>query len=76
MVDYRSFCEPMNDPQLGEYEAYGIIAKDTEGSTRVIHDITCEKEKAEALAAVFNDEQLSLSQLDETIECFLYDFEV
>ncbi len=76
MTKYAYFSERMSRPELGDYETFGIIATDADGTTRVIHDVTCEEEKAMALASAFGEGQLSFSQLDEAIESFLYDFEV
>lgn len=76
MAKYTFFSESAASPELWTYETYGIIAKDEDGSVRVLHDVTCEKEKAMALAAAYSEAQLPLSQLDEAIENFLYDFEV
>ena len=76
MVIYKAFSERMTHPEQGEYTTYGIAAVDADGKSRVIHDVTCDKEKALALAEAFGEEQLSLSQLDEAVESFLYNFEV
>ncbi len=76
MIYYRLFTERVDDPEPGEYETYGIIAADASGDIRIIRDITCEAEKAKGLVDLYNEEQLSITHLDEAIESFLYDFEV
>lgn len=76
MIHYRLFSERLCGKELGEYETYGIIAADDTGDLRVVHDVSCERERIEALTALFNAEQLLPEHLDEAVESFLYTFEV
>ncbi len=76
MIHYRLFSEHLCGEELGTYETYGIIAEHSKRIIRVISDISCEKEKVQALVDLYNTERLSPEHLDEMIESFLYDFEV
>ena len=75
MIKYAWFPEIRSDGEGGHYHTYGIAAFGG-GKARYISDVTAEKQKIQALAHSFNAERLELSQLDEAIENFLYDFEV
>ena len=75
MIKYAWFPEIRSDGNGGHYHTYGIAAFDG-GKKRYVSDVTTEKQKIQALAYTFNNERLELSQLDEAIENFLYDFEV
>ena len=76
MIHYRLFPERLCGEELGEYETYGIIAANDAGGLKIIHDVSCDRERAEALTALFNAEELDPIHLDEAIESFLYTFEV
>lgn len=75
MIKYAWFPEIRSDGEGGHYHTYGIAAFES-GRSRYVSDITTDKYKIKALVYTFNNERLELSQLDEAIEDFLYDFEV
>lgn len=66
----------MYDRNIGFYEAYGISVFKNGGITRIIRDISLDRDKVEALVDRFNDEQPDIDHLDQVIEEFLYDFTV
>lgn len=76
MIRYEILTEHINDDTLGKYETYGITVYNNDRVIRLIGDITCDREKAAALAELFNKEQPGSSQLDEIIEQFLYTLEL
>lgn len=75
MIKYAWFQEIKSDGEGGHYHTYGIAAFNGR-QKRFICDVTVDKYKIKALVYTFNTERLELSQLDEAIEDFLYDFEV
>ena len=76
VITYKLLSEHKQDPELGEYDACGIIVKRAGTVIRVIEDISTDRERLVRLIDVFNREKLSPAQLDEAVENFLYDFEV
>lgn len=76
MTYYELFTEQKDDPAVGRYETYGIRASDSVGTVRVIGDLSDDRDKVSALAALFNEEDLSPEHLEIAVEEFLYDFEV
>lgn len=76
VILYKLFAERQSDREHGAYTTYGISVCRDSSVVRVIGDITVDRDKAEALIDLFNQERLSPAQLDEAVENFLYDFEV
>lgn len=76
MKEYRLFVQSMYDRSIGFYETYGISVFESGEMTRIIRDISLERDKVEALAERFNTEQPDTDHLDQLIEEFLYDFSV
>ena len=76
MIYYELFVGRGYDSAYGYYEAYGITASRSGEVIRTIEDISPDITKINALVRLYNEEHLSLNQLDEAIEDFLYDFEV
>lgn len=76
MAAYKLFTEHKQDPELGEYDAYGIAVIQGDTVIKVIDDISPDQEKVGRLIGIFNQEKLSPSQVDEAVENFLYDFNV
>ena len=50
------------------YQSYGIAYKSENKTTKVISDISIDKEKVEKLVSLINDEDLDPSQLEDVIE--------
>ena len=76
MIQYELQKEHAYNSEYGVYETYGVAAYLDDKLIRSVGDISLSREKVERLVRRFNEEQLSPAQLDEVIECFLYDFEV
>lgn len=76
MVCYELFKEHRVDREVGSYDAYGLIAKEDKTTVSIIGDITSEYEKALALAALWNEQQLDPLHMEQAVEEFLYLLEV
>ena len=57
MKEYRLFVQSMYDRSIGFYETYGISVFESGEMTRIIRDISLERDKVEALADRFNAEE-------------------
>ncbi len=76
MKEYRLFVQTMYDRSVGFYETYGVAVFDDGEMSRVVRDVSVERDKVEALVARFNREHLEPEHLGQAIEEFLFDFEV
>jgi len=69
---YRLIAEKMHQPDLGEYDTYGIQVLDAEYTmVSVMHDVSVCKQSVEEVVALFNLHQLSPSHLHNAIEDFV-----
>ena len=76
MAKYGLFSERGYNEEAGAYDTCGIAVFSRGKAVRLIHDVTVDRDKAEALVRLFNKERLEPSQVDEAIEGFLYDYEI
>lgn len=71
-LTYSVFSEETDCECCGRYLTYGIAVTDGEGNVlRCVHDITCDGDSLEALAALCTRLELSLCHLDDVIEDYL-----
>lgn len=72
---YQAIAESMNDPELGQYDTYGIQAKKKVirgwEQIELIHDVTTDRKFAYLLASLFNLHQLSPIHLRDALEDML-----
>ena len=71
MAEYRIYIQSMYDRACGFYETYGISVFDGGVLTRIVKDVTPDREKAERLIAAFNEGDLDPTHLSQAIEDFL-----
>lgn len=76
MTEYRVFSERRYDRESGEYEAFGVAAVESDEVVISVRDISDDRDKVCALAALFNEERLSPLHLENVVEDFLYDQKV
>lgn len=76
MIRYKLHTKQVHNDEYGTYKAYGVTASCRGKVICTIEDISLDKRKIEELVRVCNREHLSPSHLAETIENFLYDFDV
>lgn len=75
MREYRLFKQSMYERAVGFYETYGISVFEEGNLTRIVRDVSVDREKVEILVNKLNKEQLETEHLSQVIEEFLYDFE-
>ena len=75
MIQYRLFVQSMYDRFCGFYETYGISLFIDGEPTRIIRDVSVDKEKAQHLVDILNEEQLEPENFSQVVEEFLTDFE-
>lgn len=71
---YLAIPETMDDPELGQYDTYGIQAKKViRGWEQIelIHDVTTDRKFANLLVSLFNRRQLSPIHLRDALEDML-----
>lgn len=70
MITYKVIKENLQNREFGRYVSYGICAysEDTRMIIESISDVSPEKEKAEKLAALCNENKLEPIHLIEVIE--------
>lgn len=76
MKEYRLFEQSMYERAVGFYETYGISVFDEGKLTRIVKDVSVDRDKVERLVKKLNMEQLETEHLNQVIEEFLYDFKV
>lgn len=76
MTEYRLFIQNEYDRACGYYHTYGISVFEDGRLTRIIKDVSLEREKVERLINAFNDGELDSAHLNQAVEEFLLDFEM
>ena len=76
MIHYDLHTGQAHSNEYGTYETYGVTASCCGNIVCTIEDISLEKDKVMQLVKLCNEERLSLAHLEETVESFLYNFEV
>ncbi len=73
MTEYRLFKQSAYHRAVGFYDTFGISVFVDGELTRIVRDISADREKVERLARLFNEEQLDPVHLTQAVEDFLYD---
>ena len=76
MTEYRLFVQSKFDRVCGYYHTYGISVFENGRLTRIIRDVSLDREKVDRLIDAFNEGELDAVHLNQAIEEFLYDFKV
>ena len=76
MIQYRIFVQNMYDRFCGFYETYGIALFVDGEAQRIIRDVSTDREKAQLLVNLLNEEQLEPEHFSQVVEEFLTDFDV
>lgn len=75
MTEYRLFVHNNYDRACGFYHTYGVSVFEDGRLTRIVKDISPDREKIERLIAAFNEGGLDAVHLNQAVEEFLLDFE-
>ena len=73
MTEYKLFTESMYDRIVGFYKTYGISVFEDGKLTRIIKDISLDRDAVERLICAFNDEKIEAVHLSQAIDEFLYE---
>lgn len=76
MTEYRLFVHSMYDRACGFYQSYGISVFVDGQLTRIVKDVSPERDKVERLVSAFNDNALDPCHLTQAVEDYLCDYEV
>ncbi len=78
MIIYKLIEEKHNDEILGHYTSFGISAFDNSSDKNYVYveDVFTNAETAKEYIALFNDEKLELTHLEEAIEDILHSCQI
>jgi hypothetical protein len=76
MTQYQLSKEISYHQSCGFYESYGIVLIVDGEPQRIIKDISLDREKAEALVRLFNEESLDPVHFSMAVDDFLLDGEL